>query len=576
MNKKDIIILGALILLVLMWPMVGPVIERQLFPRPDVEVVEPDEEAPAVARPEETGAATGTAQPPSIHADVPPGAVVAEEFETLEPEQTVLLTNHVVRITLSSRGGTVVGALLRDYRQAVDIESDPVEFDFAGRRTLAYLGLGGLGESKTFELSVSDDARTATLTRSDPSGLELTRLFELDEGYRTRVTDTLRNNTGAAVALPDHAIQIGEMREPGAGKMKAGVYYLGVDALRIGGKGVEYYGKKTMPKAIKNSGKLELEVRFGEPVEWVAVKNRFFAQILTPKLGADDGVWIAKRDDVSQKRISGVAANVALPGTLMEPGGELAREFTLFIGPKKFSELSRYGQHQVDVMDFGMFAPICKFLLWVLNFIHDRLWPHNYGIAIMLLTVIIRILFWPVTHKGTESMRRMQDIQPLMTELREKHKDNPQKQQSEMLALYKEHKVNPLGGCLPMVIQIPVFFALFVVLRSAIELRYAEFLWIRDLSEPENLFQNVLPIGLNILPLVMSVTMVWQQKLTPTTADPRQAKIMQLMPIMMLFIFYGFAAGLVLYWTTSQVLMIVQQVVYKKRRERKEAAAAAG
>jgi len=220
-----------------------------------------------------------------------------------------------------------------------------------------------------------------------------------------------------------------------------------------------------------------------------------------------------------------------------------------------------------------MFAPICKFLLWVLNFIHDRLWPHNYGIAIMLLTVIIRTLFWPVTHKGTESMRRMQDIQPLMTELREKYKDNPQKQQQEMLALYKEHKVNPLGGCLPMVIQIPVFFALFVVLRSAIELRFAEFLWIRDLSEPENLFQNVLPIGLNILPLVMSATMVWQQKLTPTTADPRQAKMMQFMPIMMLFIFYGFAAGLVLYWTTSQVLMIVQQVVYKKRRAEKEGAA---
>jgi len=222
-------------------------------------------------------------------------------------------------------------------------------------------------------------------------------------------------------------------------------------------------------------------------------------------------------------------------------------------------------------MEFGMFAPICKFLLWVLNFIHDILWPHNYGVAIILLTVIIRVLFWPITHKGTESMRRMQDIQPLMKEIREKHKDNPQKQQQAMMGLYKEHKVNPIGGCLPMLIQLPVFFALFVVLRSAIELRFASFLWIRDLSEPENLFSNVLPIGLNILPIIMAVTMVWQQKLTPTTADPRQAKMMQFMPVMMLFLFYTFAAGLVLYWTVSQCLMIVQQMLYQQRKDRKTA-----
>ena len=122
-----------------------------------------------------------------------------------------------------------------------------------------------------------------------------------------------------------------------------------------------------------------------------------------------------------------------------------------------------------------------------------------------------------------------------------------------------------------MLIQLPVFFALFVVLRSAIELRFASFLWIHDLSEPENLFSNVLPIGLNILPIVMAVTMVWQQKLTPTTVDPRQAKMMQIMPVMMLFLFYTFAAGLVLYWTTSQCLMILQQLLYQKRKERKAA-----
>jgi YidC/Oxa1 family membrane protein insertase len=197
-------------------------------------------------------------------------------------------------------------------------------------------------------------------------------------------------------------------------------------------------------------------------------------------------------------------------------------------------------------------------------------WPYNYGLAIMLMTIIIRIVFWPLTHKSTQSMKRMQAVQPLMKEIREKFKDNAQKQQQEMMKLYKEHKINPLGGCLPMLIQIPVFIALFVVLRSAIELRFAGFLWIRDLSEAENLFQFGFTVPLvgwsafNILPILMAVTMAWQQKLTPSTGDAQQQKIMMIMPVMMLFFFYNFASGLSLYWTTNQVLMIVQ--LYWQRR----------
>ena len=197
-----------------------------------------------------------------------------------------------------------------------------------------------------------------------------------------------------------------------------------------------------------------------------------------------------------------------------------------YIGPKKYGALSRHGQHMVDVMEFGFWAPVGKMLLQMMNGIHRFLWPHNYGIAIILLTIIIRVVFWPVTHKSTESMRKMQEIQPLVTAVRQKYKDKPQKQQQEIMALYKEHKVNPLGGCLPMLIQIPVFIALFVVLRSAIELRFARFLWIRDLSEPENLLAGVLPFGLslNILPVIMAATMAWQQKLTPVRRRSQPAE----------------------------------------------------
>jgi YidC/Oxa1 family membrane protein insertase len=195
--------------------------------------------------------------------------------------------------------------------------------------------------------------------------------------------------------------------------------------------------------------------------------------------------------------------------------------------------------------------------------IHDHIWPYNYGVAIILLTFLIRIIFWPLNHKSMVSTRHMQEIQPLIAAVREKYKDSPQKQQQEMMALYKEHKINPMGGCLPMLIQIPVFFALFVVLRGAIELRFSSFLWIADLSTPENLFKDTLPFAINILPIFMGVTMWLQQRMTPA-GDPQQQRMMMMMPVLFTFMFYGFPSGLSLYWSVNQVMMIIQLAWMKK------------
>jgi YidC/Oxa1 family membrane protein insertase len=168
----------------------------------------------------------------------------------------------------------------------------------------------------------------------------------------------------------------------------------------------------------------------------------------------------------------------------------------------------------------------------------------------------------------------MQQIQPLVTELREKYKAQPQKMQQAQMALYKEHGINPMASCLPMLVQLPIFIALFTVLRSAIELRFAGFLWVSDLSEPERLLAGLLPIPLNILPLIMTVTMVIQQKLTPTGGDPQQQKMMLIiMPIMMLFMLYNMASGLMLYWSVSQILSIVQLLHQRKLGSKKEARA---
>lgn len=223
------------------------------------------------------------------------------------------------------------------------------------------------------------------------------------------------------------------------------------------------------------------------------------------------------------------------------------------------------GNKMDDVMEFGFFSWFCKLLLPTLNFFYSLI--PNYGVAILLLTVLVRIIFWPLTHSSTKSMKKMQEIQPKLKEIQALYKDNPQKMQQETWAVYRDNKVNPLSSCLPMLVQIPVFIALFTVLRSAVELRYASFLWIADLSEPENLFMGMIPFvgALNILPILMAATMAIQTYLTPSAGDPQQQKMMMIMmPIMMLFMFYSFPSALSLYWTVSQVLSIVQMLMMRR------------
>ena len=227
-----------------------------------------------------------------------------------------------------------------------------------------------------------------------------------------------------------------------------------------------------------------------------------------------------------------------------------------------------------DVMEFGMWRWLCYPLVWVLNFFNSLI--PNYGVAIILLTILVRLLFWPLTHKSTVGMKKMQELQPKMKEIQAKFKDNPQRLQQETWALYREAKVNPMSSCLPMLIQIPVFIALFNVLRSAVELRYAPFLWIGDLSEPEALFASWFPFGgLNILPILMAVSTGLQSAFTPSTGDKSQQKMMMIfMPLMMLFMFYSFPSALSLYWFLSNLFSIVQMWIIRRQTAAKTAGAA--
>lgn len=591
MKKQDIIVVALLFAALLAWPFVA----KKLFPpAPQAKIVPPQTAPAEVSRLAPASPAAAPAAPeqaqvaPPVKSNEPERDAVAPASDHQAPEQRLAMSNAEVVVTVSSWGGAITAVELKNYRRAVNKNSAPVTLDFSAFPALAYAGLPGLSANDDFAIDRDASGTRIRLAKTTPYGLVFTRTITMEDNYRLHVEDVFTNSTSQSIALRDHEIQLGPMRMAGETR-SMGLDYLGVDALpSAAGEGVVYWAGKLV-KLFKADMKEQglagapetISRKENVPVDWVAVKSKFFVQILAPEGGAGAYRLRAERALVPGERedfrrapksaeIAAVSATARFAEKNLAPGEALTRVVNYYAGPKKYDLLKALGLHQDEVMDFGWWKPVCKFLLMVLNFTYA--YVPNYGIAIILLTILIRIIFWPLTHKSTESMKKMQALQPLMAELKAKYKDNPKKMQEETMGLYRKHKVNPVSGCLPMLIQIPVFVALFVVLRSAIELRFADFLWIKDLSEPENLLADILPYPLNILPIFMAATMVWQQKLMPTP-DPNQQKMMLFfMPVMMLVMFYNMPSALVLYWSANQVIMIAQLVIQKQRKAMKEAA----
>ncbi len=605
MNKKDIWPFVLLLALLFAWPVIDRGIAKKFFPdrvapqarsatasasnQADTAVSpasEPIETAIAPATEAETTAQTTVAPAASASAAT---ASVEEEAASSAPEETFTLSTDRAEFSLTSRGAGLKSVVLKEYRSALSKDSGAMMLNFAAQPALSLSGLPGLGVAHAFTATAKDNGATILFERTAANGLRLERTITAEDGYLLRVHDRIVNTSADSINLSNAVIRTGPMVRESGHKERAGIIPLGVDSLSPGGEKVQHWGKNlgkffTQDMEEREAATLPLTIDLAprpNAVDWVSAKNKYFVQILTPPENSGDHLIISARRAPAPREmadpafaprkmteVTEVSAAIALAEITLAPGQTLDRESTLYVGPMKYDELKSLSLHRADVMEFGMWAPVGKILLWVLNAIHDKLPPYNYGIAIILLTLIVRTIFWPITHKSTESMKRMSAVTPLVNEIRAKFKDNPQKQQQEIMALYKAHKVNPLGGCLPMLIQIPVFIALFVVLRIAIELRFADFLWIKDLSEPENLFPGMLPFGLslNILPLLMALTMYLQMKLSPSAGDPAQQKIMGvMMPGMMLIFLYNFASGLALYWTTQNALMIFQQIMVKKK-----------
>ena len=281
-------------------------------------------------------------------------------------------------------------------------------------------------------------------------------------------------------------------------------------------------------------------------LKWVAFQNKYFGSALIPLQGSKAGIVFKEKDQVF----------VGLEYESVQSAANASHLF--YAGTKELEILENKGNHLVRMIDYGWFgnkfAFLVKPLLKVLAFFYGL--TQNYGWSIILLTIIIKLLFFPLTHKSFKSMKGMQKIQPYVKVIQERNKDDRQKMNEELLELYKKHKVNPVGGCLPMLLQIPVFIALYHALFFSIELRGAPFIgWITDLSVQDPYY---------VTPVMMGITMFLQQKMTPSVGDPMQQKIMMFLPIIFTFLFISFPAGLVIYWTVNNILTISQQYyIYK-------------
>ena len=299
-------------------------------------------------------------------------------------------------------------------------------------------------------------------------------------------------------------------------------------------------------------------------IGWAGYSDRYLLTAVMPEAPVDATLKLTYANEIATNRLIQKMDR-------LDSGKQVKYTYTLYMGPKSHKVLSKYDNLLLKAINFGFFDILAKPLLITMNYIHDVI--PNYGVAIILLTVLIKLIFWPLGTKSYKSMNEMKKVQPLMMEIREKYKDDKQRMNQEIMGLYKTYKVNPASGCLPLLVQMPIFFALYRMLYMAIELRHAPFMgWITDLSGPDRLFNfdfsipfMEAPSGIPVLTLLMGASFLLQQKMTPTAGDPMQAKMMMLMPIMMTVLFINFPAGLVLYMFVNNIISMGQQFYTQKK-----------
>ena len=535
------------------------------------------------------GSGAPAAGTPAASTAAPAAAPVAQTMETraeaLAQSKRVPIQTPAITGSINLTGGRIDDIRLNDYHETVSKKSPTIILlSPSGGPEAYFAGFGWTGPASAGPLpgpttqwsapagAMLTPETPVTLTYDNGKGLVFHRKISIDKKFMLTVADSVTNNGNATVDLAPYG-RITRVGEP-----KTSGYYILHEGLVgvIGSKGLQEY---KYSDTLKDHEVTWTDVTGG----WLGFTDKYWAATLIPNqtqpytahyIGKQDGKTPIFQTDYSN------------PAQTLAPGATISDSSHLFAGAKQVSVLSAYGNalhiQKFDLLiDWGWFFFITKPMFYLIDWLY-RLFG-NFGVAILAVTVLVKAVFFPLANKSYKSMSQMKKLQPQMTALREQYKDDKVKQQEELMKLYRTEKINPLAGCWPMVIQIPVFFSLYKVLFVTIEMRHAPFFgWIQDLSAPDpthifNLF-GLLPydpasvpmighfLAIGIWPVIMGITMFVQMKLNPTPPDPTQAMLFTWMPVVFTFMLASFPAGLVIYWAWNNTLSVTQQYIIMRRQ----------
>ncbi len=491
-----------------------------------------------------------------LSSSLAPTPVTTQAAPTNAPQKEIRVETDLYTAVFSSRSASLKNLTLNNYREEntpaakkviLGYDADPNIFSFSTRAAGLNLldNTSFMSDSDGFKIE-KNGSRQLTFNFISGQGFTVRKIYTFSSGkYDIKLeTQVFNNSAGPLVGAIQHV-----MTYPAEPKVMdnrfdtAGSYLFSDNSLQ-----------SDKIKDVSSASK-----RYEKTIQWSGFADKYFLNAILSEKNSIASVELKKNSAGFFESI------VSSPQFTVNPGQSITVAHRLFVGPKDIDILKEQGNSLVQSLDLGWFTVIAKPLLYSLKFFYK--YVGNYGIAIIIVTIILKALFFPLTHKSYKSMKGMQKIQPEMTKMREKYKDDRDAMNKAVMELYREHKVNPMGGCLPMVVQIPVFFALYKSLMFSIELRHAPFLlWITDLAGPDNLFGALfhLPFIIGPLPIVMGITMFIQQKMTPSQMEPLQQKMMLALPVVFTFMFLSFPSGLVLYWLVNNVLTIGQQMYINK------------
>jgi len=584
MDRKSIIVLVVCFILLMLWPALVNKIYPPPKPQPGrtnivVGAAGTNQSGPAVSPvgTNGTNSADSSAGAVSITAAPAPASVW---IPPTGPEQVVRYESAEAVYTFTSHGGGLKAVELKGYPETVACgrgkKASPTTLAALNQGApvpaLAVLAGGAFEDGRPYMLQQTDYGVTAEKVLTN--GVRIFKEFRVGSNYVLGATVRLENRGPVPLELPAHELVIGAATPMGPYDDGTYVRLEWYDGGRTVSTDQSWFANRSFFGCVPGTPRTE----YGSPglsnVVWASVQNQFFAMVAVPEqtapqllarpvdLPAPSSAELANDSRIRAKPV-GYQASLAYPGIALPPGQGVERRVDVFAGPKEYNTLAKLGRNVDLVMGFGgFFGWFAKLLLTSMNGLHSL--GLSYGMTIIVITVIVKVLFWPLTQASTRSMKRMQALQPQMKALQEKYKADPKKMNQKLMEFMKENKVSPLGGCLPILLQIPVFFGFFQMLRSAIELRGASFLWACDLSQPDTV-ALIFGFPLNPLPLIMGATQIWQMRLTPPSpgVDPVQQKMMQYMPLIFVFMLYNFSAGLALYWTVQNLLSILQMKLTK-------------